>query len=149
MLKRELERAKMRGAYNPAPEPLPEMKAISPQAMALLGGAADIAATYTGLKRDATREENASMDKGSPARTALALALDLGKSQAVSRLARKLIPKSGKVMDAIDANAGAKQLSLAGRWGELMAGDKKPRGGFEIYVDRHTRGRLESQKRSK
>ena len=146
-----LERARQREALRPAVSAkAPSGGGMSPKTLALLGGLADVAATYAGMRRHVAGEENAALaSKGQQraGKTALHLASDLAQNRAISALVRRLVPRSKPVMDALDANRGAKQLTLASRWGELLTGNRSPRGGFELYVDRFQRGNMEEDRR--
>lgn len=82
-----------------------------------------------------------------PGRTATYLALDLVQSRALSALARRMFSRSKPIVDAIDANQGAKQLALAGRWAEILTGNRAPQSGYAAYTDRFQRDQIEQGRR--
>jgi hypothetical protein len=89
-----------------------DMKAISPDLLATIGGAADAASTYAFLKRGTGTEGNA-MLKGTnnhPEATALAALGGLAATKALTKLIKRVSPRAA---DALAANLGNLQLGYA------------------------------------
>lgn len=102
---------------------------MSPETLATLGAAADIAGTYEGMKHTGLGEDNAMYAGGTPGRVATSLLGQLAAQKLATGVLRKIGAKG--LADAIAANAGAYQLGLGSKWGQLMQGQPADVSGYD------------------
>lgn len=102
---------------------------MSPELAATLGAAADIAGTYEGMKHTGLGEDNAMYAGGTPGRVATGLLGQLAAQKLATGVLRKIGAKG--LADAIAANAGAYQLGLGSKWGQLMQGQPADVSGYD------------------
>lgn len=151
VMQRELARDPEQFKVDVPAQPKPE-KTISPQHLATIGGLADAASTYAFMKRGTARESNPiarAMGGNSPERTALAAIVGLLATKAATGFIGKKFPK---VADALAANLGAQQLSLATHNTANTFGlneTKKRQGSFGAYGDTMIRAGIENNTKSK
>lgn len=104
---------------------------LSPERLATIGGMADIAGTYGGLRRG--WGENNAMYSGIGGELGVGAAL--GTQLAVQKGITGLLRHYGhpKIADAIAANAGARQLGAGADWASILNGQSHPVSGHEHY----------------
>jgi hypothetical protein len=136
LMVRELRRRP--GLFAPAPKfdlRLPrgvEVKPLHPEALAVVGGLADAASTYSFLKRGTGVETNA-MYLGlnnSPAKTAAGVAGGTAAMMAARALLRKL--GMSRVADLIAGAQGSHQIGLAAQNAQYDAAGAFPAGSEDI-----------------
>lgn len=112
LVKRQIEDEQQAQLFAPRPQSPPQRPSeMSPETLALLGGLADAASTYTFLKQGAGTESNAMYRplKNKPLATGLAVAGTALGAKGLRHLFRKKAPG---LVNALAANQGAMQLGL-------------------------------------
>lgn len=120
---------------------------ISPEMLHTLGGLADAAGTYLGMRFRAGREGNplvAAIGRQQPELTGATAVGGLLAAKGIAKLLRKVSPK---VADVFSANLGAEQVTLGSNWVRRLIGDGTGGGAMGQHVDMLNRWNLERDRR--
>jgi hypothetical protein len=127
-------------------EPPSPYKPMSPRTASTIGALADIAGTFTGMKKG-WREDNPMLASSSAGKTTLGLVAQLAAMKAGGSLLRKVFPKLAPAVDAVDANMGARQLGLGMGWTRMISGTGNAQDGNTTINHSLLRDQLEQQRR--
>lgn len=150
LLRRELNKPGINREWEaPKEAPRSETATLSPTMMAALGGAMDVAGTYSFMKRGTGVEANPIMRAiggETPAGTAAAVGLTTAGTMGIGHLLRKLGGMKGKkIADLLGSQQGAMQMDL-GLGGLSRTHDRNQRKrphaptGFETAADKFRNG---------
>jgi hypothetical protein len=126
-------------------EPSMQPTTIKPETLATIGGLADAAGTYFGLKQGRASEANPMYSGMGPAGVGASLIGQLLAQKGLTHMIRKVSPT---IADAIAANQGARQLGLGSTWGSIIHGQSEPITGNENYTNSVQRNMQEMSKRT-